>query len=118
MEYKRSDRVGDLIHREIAEMLMRRVKDPRVAGVTITGVELTADLQHAKVFYCISGTNPEESRKKSVAAGLDNAKGFIRQELRKRLTMKHLPQIDFRYDASFEYGEKIERLIKEIHKDE
>ncbi len=118
MEYKRSERVADLIHQEIAELLLRRVKDPRISGVTLTGVELTDDLQHAKVFYCISGSNPDESVKKSVAAGLDKAKGFIRQELGKRMHMKHLPQIDFRYDSSFEYGEKIERLLKELHKDE
>jgi ribosome-binding factor A len=117
MEYKRSERVADLIHQEIAEMLLRRVKDPRVSGVTITGVEVTDDLQHARIFYCITG-NPEETAKKAVAVGLDKAKGFMRQELGKRLHMKYLPQLVFRYDASFEYGEKIERLLKELHKDE
>jgi ribosome-binding factor A len=117
MEYKRSDRIADQLHREIAELVFRRVKDPRVQMVTITGVEVSKDLQHASVFYCVTG-KPGENEKKAVAEGLSKATGFIRQELGKRLHMKYLPQLAFRYDQSFDYGEKIERLLKEIHKDE
>jgi ribosome-binding factor A len=117
MEYKRSDRIADQLHREIAELVFRRVKDPRVRGVTVTGVEVSRDLQHANVYYCITG-NPDDKDKEGVAEGLSKAKGFIRQELGKRLTMKHLPQLSFRYDQSFDYGDKIERLLKEIQKDE
>lgn len=117
MEYKRSDRVADLVQREIADLLLRRVKDPRVAGVTVTGVEMTDDLQHARVFYCVLG-NPPEAEKQTVAVGLSKATGFIRQELGKRLHLRYLPQLSFQYDTSFEYGDKIERLLKELHKDE
>jgi len=117
MEYKRSDRIADQLHREIAELVFRRVKDPRVQMVTITGVEVSKDLQHASVFYCVTG-KPGEKEKKAVAEGLSKATGFIRQELGKRLHMKHLPPLAFRHDQSFDYGEKIERLLKEIHKDE
>ena len=117
MEYKRSDRVADLLKQEIADLLLRRIKDPRVEGVTITGVELTDDLQHARIYYCILG-QPSEDQKKNVASGLSKAKGFMRQELGKRLHMRYVPQLDFHYDTSFEYGDKIERLLKEIHKDE
>ncbi|MCU0572230.1 MAG: 30S ribosome-binding factor RbfA [Syntrophobacteraceae bacterium] len=117
MEYKRSDRIADLLHREIAELIFRRVKDPRTRMVTITGVEVSRDLQHASVFYCITG-KPGEKERKAVAEGLIKATGFIRQELGKRLHMKHLPQLAFRYDQSFDYGEKIERLLKAIHTDE
>lgn len=117
MDYKRSDRIADLLHREIAELVFRRVKDPRTQRVTITGVEVSKDLQHASVFYCITGKSGDEE-KKSVALGLSKATGFIRQELGKRLHLKHMPQLAFRYDASFDYGEKIERLLKEIHRDE
>jgi len=119
MEYKRSDRVADLIQREIADLLLRRVKDPRVSGITLTGVEVTADLQHARVFYTITtGAATEEKDKEAVALGLVKAKGFMRQELGKRLHMRYVPQLNFQYDASFEYGDKIERLLKELHKDE
>ena len=117
MEYKRADRVSDLIRQEVAELLLRRVKDPRIESVTITGVEVTADLQHAKIFYCVLG-NPSEEDKKNTGLGLNKAKGFIRQELGKRLSMRFIPQIAFQYDGSFEYGDRIERLLKELHKDE
>ncbi len=116
-EYKRSDRVGDLLQREIADLLLRRVKDPRIDGVTITGVKVSGDLQHARVFYCIMGS-PAESGKENVAAGLEKAKGFLRRELAKRLHMRYLPQLEFHYDGSFDYGDRIERLLKELHKDE
>jgi ribosome-binding factor A len=117
MEYKRSDRVADLIQREIADLVFRRVKDPRITTVTITGVEVTPDLKHARIFYCVMGT-PTDEEKKSVADGLDQAKGFMRMELGKRLYMRSVPQLAFQYDSSFEYGEKIERILKELHENE
>jgi ribosome-binding factor A len=116
-EYKRSDRIADLLQSEIADLLLRRVKDPRIDGVTITGVKVTRDLQHARVFYCIMGS-PKDEGKEAVAAALDRAKGFMRQELGKRLHMRYVPQLEFFYDVSFDYGDKIERLLKELHKDE
>jgi len=117
MEYKRSDRVADLLQREIADLLLRRIKDPRVSNVTITAAEVTSDLQNAKIFYCVMG-NPAAEEKKSTAEGLGKARGFIRLELGKRLHMKSVPQLTFHYDTSFEYGDKIERLLKELHRDE
>jgi ribosome-binding factor A len=116
-EYKRADRIADVLQREIADLLLRRVKDPRVDGVTITGVKVSGDLQHARVFYCVMGSRQEEG-KEAVAAGLNKAKGFMRQELGKRLHMRYLPQLEFIYDASFDYGDKIERLLRELHRDE
>lgn len=118
MDYKRSDRVADLLQKEIADLVFRRVKDPRLVNITITGVDVTPDLQHARVFYCIMGGNTEEQEKKNAALGLDKAKGFIRQELGKRLHLRYIPQLDFSYDNSFEYGDRIERLLKELNKDE
>jgi ribosome-binding factor A len=117
MEYKRADRVADLIRQEIADMLLRKVKDPRVSNVTITGVEVSADLQNARIYYCIMGS-PAEEEIKTAGQGLNKAKGYMRQELGKRLHMRYIPNLTFYYDASFEYGDKIERLLKEIHKDE
>jgi ribosome-binding factor A len=118
MEYKRCDRVADLIQREIADLILRRVKDPRVANLTVTGVQVTPDLQHARVFFCIMGGSPDESTRKDASLGLEKAKGFIRQELGKRLRLRYVPQFDFEYDTSFDYGDKIERLLKELHKDD
>lgn len=118
MEYKRSDRVADLLKREIAELIFRRVKDPRVANVTISGVDVSDDLKHARVFFCIMGGMADEEAKKNASVGLEKAKGFIRQELGKRLSLRYIPQLRFDYDISFEYGDKIDRLLKELHKDE
>jgi ribosome-binding factor A len=116
-EYKRCDRIADLLQQEIADLLLRRVKDPRIDGVTITGVKVSGDLQHARLFYCVMGS-PEGEIREAAATGLDKAKGFMRQELGKRLHMRYVPQLQFIYDASFDYGDKIERLLKELHRDE
>jgi ribosome-binding factor A len=117
MENKRVDRVAELLQQEVADLVLRRVKDPRVERVTITGVEVSPDLQHAKIYYCVMG-NPSDEEKKDVAKGLSKASGFMRQELGKRLHMRYLPQLHFHYDPSFDYGEKIERLLKDLHQDE
>lgn len=117
MPPKRAARVGDLVWKELADLLLRKVKDPRVAGVTITGVEVSPDLQHARVFYCLRGSLTERDRE-NAEEGLFKARGYIRQELGKRLQMRYVPEVDFRYDPSFEYGDKIERLLKELRKDE
>ena len=69
MEYKRSDRVADLVHKEIADLVFRRVKDPRVANITISGVEVSADLKHARVFFCVMGASPGKTRRKTQRRG-------------------------------------------------
>ncbi len=117
MEYKRADRVADLLRQEIADLLLRRVKDPRVSRVTLTGIEVSADLQNAKVFFCLMGSSAEDEIAGAMQ-GLNKANGFMRQELRKRIHMRTLPQLSFHYDGSFEYGDKIERLLKDLRKDE
>ena len=111
MEYKRKDRVGDLIHHEISQLLLKGIKDPRIGFVTITGVEVTDDLKEAKVYYSVIGSDED---KKGAADGLRSSTGFIRSTLRKVLALKHIPNLHFRFDNSLEYGEKIERLLKEV----
>ncbi len=118
MEYKRSERVADLLQREIADLVLRRVKDPRVTDITISGVRVTDDLKHARIFFCVMAGRTGEDAKKNAATGLEKAKGFIRMELGRRLSLRYVPQLEFEYDASFDYGDKIERLLKELHKDE
>ena len=118
MEYRRSDRVADLLKKEIADLVFRRVKDPRVAGITISGVEVSGDLKQARVYFCVMGRNAGDDAQKSAALGLEKAKGFIRMELGRRLSLRYVPRIQFEYDTSFEYGDKIEKLLKELHKDE
>jgi len=117
MEYKRADRVADQLQREIADLLLRRVKDPRVSGLTVTGAEVTPDLRHARVFYCLMGTASEDA-KMNASKGLEKVKGFIRQQLGKRLHLRYLPELEFRYDGSFDYGVKMDQILKGLQQDE
>jgi ribosome-binding factor A len=111
MDYKRKDRVGDLLRHEISQILFRDIKDPRIGFVTITGVEVSDDLKEARVYYSVVGT---EEEKKATEKGLRSSVNYIRNELRKVLDLKHIPNLTFRFDASIEYGDRIERLLKEI----
>jgi ribosome-binding factor A len=111
--YSRSDRVTEQIHRELSELL-RQVKDPRVAHllplVTLTGVEITPDYAHAKVFYTsLAGHERDEE----IARGLRHAAGFLRRELGRRVRIHHTPELHFTFDASVERGTWLSRLIDE-----
>jgi len=110
LPYKRSQRVGDLIREEVADIIMYRLKDPRIGFVTVTGVEMTEDLKIARVFVSIL----KESDREQTLEILDEARSFIRSNLSKRLKMKYIPNIEFRMDTSIEYGYKIDGLLKKI----
>jgi ribosome-binding factor A len=113
--FKRSDRVGDMIHREVSDMLIRGIKDPRTSLVTITAVRISDDLKMAQVYFSVRGG--EEDRQRS-SEGLDSAKGFIKREIGRRLRLKYVPDIVFKFDPSLEYADRIDRLIKGIHEEE
>jgi len=108
---RRNQRLALQIQQEISMMLFRNVKDRRIGLVTVTGVELSPDLRHAKVFFSTMGSEKEKSE--SMEA-LNHAAGWIRRELGQRIRMKFLPEIVFRVDTSQEYGERIDRLLDEI----
>lgn len=110
LRYKRAVRVGDLMREEIADILLHKVKDPRVGFVTVTGVELSDDLRHAKVFVSIY----KDEEKETTLKAIEVAKGFIRRELGKRMSLRFIPELFFRLDKSIEYGAKIDRILKEI----
>ena len=112
---KRAVRVGDQLLREIADLLLSSVRDPRVKGVTLTGVDLSNDLKHAKVFYSLIGDKKEFER---IQEGLDSAKGFIKRELATRMELKYMPDITFRRDLSLEEGNRMERLFESLKSDE
>jgi ribosome-binding factor A len=117
-EGKRSEKVADLIQKEISQMLRRTIKDPRIGFVTITRVEVSEDCRSAKVYFSVAGT-PEE-RERSMK-GLDSARGYVRRELGKRIRLRYTPEIMFRFDPSIEYaihiGEVIEQLKQEADED-
>lgn len=113
--FKRADRVADLIKVEISDILLKMIRDPRIGLVTITGVKMTDDLRFAKVFFLEMG---KDSLSEDTASGLQKAKGFLKRELGKRLKLRYVPDISFHYDPSFAYGNRIEKLIAEIHTEE
>ncbi|MDD5711334.1 MAG: 30S ribosome-binding factor RbfA [Smithellaceae bacterium] len=114
-EFKRADRVADLIRTELAEILLKEVRDPRISSLTITGVKLSDDLRVARVYIVEMG---KDSLDEQTAAGLKKATGFLRRELGKRLMLRHVPEIIFTLDRSFAYGSRIDRLLNEIHETE
>jgi len=110
LPYKRSQRVGDLVREEVADIIMYRLKDPRIGFVTVTGVDMSPDMKNAKVYVSVL---KEEDRELTLEI-LNSSKSFIRSLLSKRLRMKFIPTVEFRFDASIEYGYKIDKLLKEI----
>jgi ribosome-binding factor A len=106
-EYSRSSRVAEQMRRELADLLQFEVKDPRIGMVTVTEVEVTGDMAHAKVFYCASEGTPE------LQAGLEKSSGFLRSQLAKRMLLRTVPQLHFVYDQSADYGMKMTKLIDE-----
>lgn len=111
MEYPRSYRVGELIHKHISEILSRGLKDPRIGFVTITAVDVSPDLRYARVHYTVIGSDKE---RKETAVGLEQATPYIRRQLASKLTIRHTPELTFVYDKSIEYGVHIETILKEI----
>jgi len=110
--YKRADRVADQIRMEVADILMRKIKDPRVRTVTVTDVELTADLRIAYVFVT---TMEQDAAERDVFAGLSKASGFVRAELGRRLTLRYLPEIVFKKDMTGPRGDRVLQLLDELH---
>jgi ribosome-binding factor A len=107
---KRSSRpvkLGDLIQRELSELVQRELRDPRVGMITITGVDVSPDFSHAKVFFTL--LNPEQLGE--VKQGLKRAAGFLRSQLARRIKLYTTPELRFEYDESVERGDRLSRLI-------
>lgn len=111
--FKRAQRVADRILEEVADILHREMGDPRMAMVTFTGAKVSDDLRHAKVFFVEMG---QETCREETKEALQKASGFLRRELGKRLQLRYVPEIMFLVDPSFAYGNRIDRLIEEIHR--
>jgi len=112
MEGKRSEKVADLIQKEISQMLLKSVKDPRIGFVTITRVTVSEDCRFAKVYFSVAGTLAE---RENSMKGLDSAKGYVRKELGRRIRLRYTPEILFQFDPSIEYAIHMEELIQSIH---
>jgi ribosome-binding factor A len=114
MSNVRAHRVGEQIKKELSEIFQRELKDPRIGFVTVTGVEMTGDLQQAKIFLSILGN--DEQKEASLKA-IDKASGFIRSEVGKRIRLRHTPELIFKIDESIEYGSRIEKLLDNLNKE-
>ncbi|ADL07992.1 30S ribosome-binding factor RbfA [Thermosediminibacter oceani] len=113
MEFSRTDRVSGEIKKAVSEIINNDLKDPRIQGlISVTKVEVSKDLRHAKIFLSIYG---EESVKQNALEGIKNAEGFIRRELANRIRLKFIPQLNFKLDDSIEYGIHISKLLKDIN---
>ncbi|MDW7674305.1 MAG: 30S ribosome-binding factor RbfA [Bacillota bacterium] len=106
----RNNRLAGEIQREISQIIRDELKDPRIGFITITGVEVSGDLRHAKVFISIMG---DDSNKQNTLGGLNKAAGFIRTELARRISLRYTPELHFRVDESLDYSEKINKIISE-----
>jgi ribosome-binding factor A len=111
----RQEKLGEQIAVEISDLLRTRVKDPRVGFASITRVEVSGDLRHAKIYVSVLG-EPEE--KKNTIEALHHATGFLRHELAGRLTVRFMPEILFKLDNSIEQGAHILNLIRQLEEQE
>ncbi|MBD1837535.1 30S ribosome-binding factor RbfA [Coleofasciculus sp. FACHB-64] len=113
---RRVSRVAALIKREISQMLLTEIKDDRVGAgmVSVTDVDVSGDLQHAKIFVSIYGT---EEAKVETMAGLRAATGFVRSELGQRLRLRRTPELLFQEDRSLERGDRILSLLNQLNQD-
>lgn len=115
MRTQRQERVGQLLREEISRIIERQLKDPRIGMVTITDVEVTPDLRHARVFVSIYG-NEDEARQSFEA--IERAAGFIRSELAKEhLRIRYLPELEFRRDESIARGARIFELLEQVKRE-
>ena len=110
---RRVSRVAELIKREVSQMLLHGIKDDRVGTgmVSVTYVDVSGDLQHAKVYVSIYGT---ESAKSETMAGLRSATGFVRSELGSRVRLRRTPEVIFIEDDSIERGTKVLSLLNQL----
>jgi ribosome-binding factor A len=113
--FNRAERVGSQIKKVLSDLILKGVHDPRLAEATITGVTMSRDLRIAKVYFAAHGGKNDEQ---DLTAGFESARGFIKRELAKELGLRYMPELKFFYDASFDYGAHIDRVLKTIRSDD
>ncbi|ACL69542.1 30S ribosome-binding factor RbfA [Halothermothrix orenii] len=115
MKRQRARRLGELLKKEISDIILREVKDPRIGFISVTDVEVSNDLRHAKVFVSVYG---DEKERKETMEGLEKATGYIRKLIGERVKVYYTPEILFRYDDSLEHGARINELLKKVKEEE
>lgn len=112
MRYRRADRVSALVQKELSELLLAKIKDPRLHLVTITRVKISDDLRSAQVYFSVA---EGQERRPGVLAGFKSAAGYMKRELGHRLDLKHMPELKFVYDESFDRAANLDRIFKAMH---
>jgi ribosome-binding factor A len=115
MAKRRQRKMAELLHEEISQIILYQSQDPRLAMVTITAVEITADLQRAVVYFTVLG---DKTDTKEALAGLNKAAGYLRHQLGQTLSLRRVPELTFKVDTSLERGLQIESLLDELKKDD
>ena len=110
----RQEKLGELIAAELSDLLRTRMKDPRVGFASITHVEVSGDLRHAKIFVSVLGSEDEQE---ATIQALKHATGFLRHELASRLVLRYMPALVFKLDTSIEKGTRVLQLIRELEQD-
>jgi ribosome-binding factor A len=110
-EYARTQRVADYLQRELATLIQHEIRDPRVGMVSITGVDVSRDLGHARIYCTVMGSDSSDDARDSLET-LNKAAGYLRSMLSRDSTMRSVPQLRFYFDASVGRGRDMEKLIK------
>jgi ribosome-binding factor A len=108
----RPRKLGDLIQRELSDLISREMRDPRVGMLTITSVDVSPDLSHAKVFFTLL----QKEKLDDTLRGLKRSSGFLRSQLAKRIKLYTTPELRFEYDESVERGDQLSRLIDQANR--
>jgi ribosome-binding factor A len=109
--FERSERVSGQIKRVLSDLIIKEISDPRMDAVVITGVKISKDLKWAKIYYVCAGS---KEKKDDASAGFKSARGYIKRTLAQKLGLRYMPELTFYYDESFDYGSRIENLLKKI----
>lgn len=109
--YPRSERVSRHIRRTLADILRRRVRDPRLKLATITSVDVSPDLRLAKIYFATTG---DDEKIRRVLEGFNKARPFIKKLLGRELGLRYMPDLRFYYDDSLDYGARMEALFRSI----
>ncbi|MGE4519783.1 MAG: 30S ribosome-binding factor RbfA [Desulfobacteraceae bacterium] len=115
-DYPRSARIGTQIQAIVSEVLIKKTKDPRLSGVSITDVKMNGDLSCAYIYFAVTGTG--EKRIKEAMSGFKSAKGFFKKKIGTELKLRYTPELKFYYDSVLDSGQRMEDLLKSLKETE
>jgi len=113
--FSRADRVGGQVQRALSDLLHKRIRDPRLKDATISEVKMSPDLKQAKIYYTVPD---RENARRDALSGFKSASGFVKRTLANELGLRYMPDLKYFYDDSFDYGTKIDNLLKSLHKED